>query len=258
MMRLVAAAMIVVGAACTRPSAVEHEASQTHSVESVDEVSGAAGDGGPDAHSRTGSDASHEEDAETEGSQGVVPSCPQQAPPTVAGTVTAPELTECSGMVASRAQSDLLWAHNDSGDTPSLYALGEDGRLRGVVTVTGAEAVDWEDIAIRAAGERDELVIGDIGDNDAKREHVVLYRVAEPVLEGDGSELEATEPAQALPVVYPDGPRDAEALFADPEDGTLYIVSKEWSTGISGLYRYPPPLRAGDIVTLDKLSLIHI
>ena len=57
-----------------------------------------------------------------------------------------PALVEASGLVASRAQPGLLWAHNDSGGAPEVFAIGEDGSDRGW-SVAGAAARDWEDMA---------------------------------------------------------------------------------------------------------------
>jgi hypothetical protein len=84
----------------------------------------------------------------------------------VAGHVRAPEATELSGLVASTAQKGVLWSHNDSGDRARLFALRTDGSLIASLDVPGAEAVDWEDIAV---GPDDTLLVGDIGDNGASR-----------------------------------------------------------------------------------------
>ena len=50
------------------------------------------------------------------------------------------------------------------------------GALVREVAVGGAEAVDWEDIAMRGRT----LYVGDIGDNLAQRPNVSVYRFAEP------------------------------------------------------------------------------
>ena len=44
------------------------------------------------------------------------------------GRIEAHQLVECSGLEVSPAQDDLLWAVNDGGNGPFLYALGMDGR----------------------------------------------------------------------------------------------------------------------------------
>ena len=103
------------------------------------------------------------------------------------GTIESPVARELSGLVRSRTQKDVLWAHNDSGDKPRLLAVSPTGRVLAEVAVTGAKALDWEDIA---AG-RGTLLIGDIGDNDAERPSIVVYRIDEPRVAGStGREAE--------------------------------------------------------------------
>jgi hypothetical protein len=138
------------------------------------------------------------------------------------GRVANPAANELSGLVRSRTQRDLLWSHNDSGGGPELYGLRADGRVAAHPQVTGAQAVDWEDIAAGPArGGGSLLYVGDIGDNGASRASVDVYRVAEPRVGAS-----ATDPAARLRLRYPDGPHDAEALLVDPIRGDLVIVTK--------------------------------
>jgi hypothetical protein len=130
-------------------------------------------------------------------------------------------LVEASGLAASRSLPGILWLHNDSGHDPLLIAIDTLGRLAATVRVAGAENVDWEDIAlVPCPGGGDCLLIGDIGDNRERRDHIVLYRVPEPTLTDS-----VTAPAEAFVFRYPDRPRDAEGLFFLP-DGHAYIVEK--------------------------------
>ena len=141
-------------------------------------------------------------------------------------------LHESSGLAASRRHPGIVWTHNDSGDAPVVYALDTSGRLVGRVRVTGAAALDWEDIALGPCASGDCLYIGDIGDNDAVRGEVQVYRVPEPE-PGDAD----TRPAERLTLTYPGGPRDAEALYVLPDTG-IYIVSKGRREPVA-LYRVP-------------------
>jgi hypothetical protein len=147
----------------------------------------------------------------------------------VAGRVTAPDATELSGLVASRTQSGILWAHNDSGDRARLFALRTDGSLVASLDVPGAEAVDWEDIAV---GPGDELLVGDIGDNDSVRSSIDVYRVPEPRLVSGPT---TTAPATRVRFTYPDGAHDAETLLADRRTGEVVVVTKRVD-GRSGVY----------------------
>jgi hypothetical protein len=136
----------------------------------------------------------------------------------VTGRVHDPSANELSGLVRSPSQPGLLWSHDDSGSGPVLFGLRADGRVVAHPTVTGAQAVDWEDIA---AAPGPLLYIGDIGDNDRSRPSVDIYRVREPPPGAD-----ATAPARRLRLRYPDGPHDAEALLVDPLRGDVIVVTK--------------------------------
>ena len=151
-------------------------------------------------------------------------------------TVAEPDLDEASGVAASRTYPGVLWAHDDSGGAAEVFAVGVDGGDRGRVTLEGAEAVDWEDMARCPApgGAGDVLYLGDIGDNGADRDHVTIYRVPEP----DPAAGAATG-VEALDLTYPDGPRDAESLVADPVTGDLYILDKDLGGGPVTAYRVP-------------------
>ena len=145
----------------------------------------------------------------------------------VTGTVQTAEAPELSGLVLSRSQPGVLWAHNDSGDRARVFALRTNGSVLADLDVPGAEAVDWEDIAIRGK----ELYAGDLGDNNRERASVDVYRFAEPQVPATGS----TSPATRLTLRYPDGAHDAETLLVDPRSGDIVIVTKDFS-GRSGIY----------------------
>jgi hypothetical protein len=164
----------------------------------------------------------------------------------VTGRVADPSANELSGLVRSRSQPDLLWSHDDSGSGPVLYGLRTDGRVAARPTVTGAAAVDWEDIA---AGPGGLLYIGDIGDNDRDRASIDVYRVREPPV-GDT----ATAPAARLRVHYPDGPHDAETLLVDPLRGDLIVITK--TLGSASAYRTSARLPAGSETTLGTAHAV--
>jgi hypothetical protein len=154
----------------------------------------------------------------------------------VTGRLAAPEATEISGLVAGPTQPGLLWAHNDSGDRARIFALRSDGSLIASLDVPGAEATDWEDIAV---GPGDDLLLGDIGDNRSARKDIDIYRVPEPRL---ADEPTTTAAATRLRLTYPDGAHDAETLLADPRTGEIVIVTKRLD-GRSGVYAGHAPAR---------------
>jgi hypothetical protein len=169
------------------------------------------------------------------------------------GTVATAQATELSGLVASPDQRGVLWTHNDSGDRPRVFALRADGSVLADLDVPGAEAVDWEDIAIgpEPSGGR-ALYVADIGDNAARRAAVDVYRFPEPRVPATGT----TAPATRLRLRYPDGPHDAETLLVDPRTGELAIVTKALS-GASGVY-VTRRARPGAVVTLRRAATLEL
>lgn len=164
----------------------------------------------------------------------------------ITGRVADPSANELSGLVRSRSQPDLLWSHDDSGAGAILFGLRADGRVAARPTVSGAQAVDWEDIATGPAADgRPLLYVGDIGDNASRRASVDVYRVPEPPVGAAD-----TAPAARLRLRYPDGAHDAEALLVDPLRGDLVIVTK--ALGAGRAYRGPARLPAGAQTTLHR------
>lgn len=162
----------------------------------------------------------------------VVSGCPVFQGPEVVGTVLAPEVSEASGLAASRRNPGVLWAHNDSGGGPRLFALDGTGRLLKSFELPGASASDWEDIAVGPGKETSapHLYIADIGDNRRRRKDgVVLHRVPEPAL--DPSEPAPKQaaflgPRETFRIRYPDGPEDAETLLVEPRTGEVVVITK--------------------------------
>ncbi len=145
------------------------------------------------------------------------------------GKIESGALRELSGIVASRRNPGVLYVHNDSGAAPRIYAINEKAQLLGVCNIEGAQARDWEDIAVGPGPEpnRPCVYVGDIGDNAAKRPEVIVYRVPEPPIDPLASFGELTTgPADALRLIYPDRPRDAETLLVDPLTRDIYLIAK--------------------------------
>ncbi|HMA40181.1 MAG TPA: hypothetical protein VKP10_08900 [Gemmatimonadales bacterium] len=147
------------------------------------------------------------------------------------GRFQSPRVTESSGVAVSRAHRGTLWTHNDSGDGPYLFATDLRGADRGAIRVSGARAVDWEDIALGPcplAGRQGAcLYIGDTGDNLERRRSVTVYAVPEPDPPTSPADTQrVTAAALALSVRYPDGSHDVEAMYVSPRDTAVYLISK--------------------------------
>ena len=163
-------------------------------------------------------------------------------------TLGNPHLAELSGLVASEQYPGTLWAHNDSGNEPRLFAVSLTGELRGQsadegMKVEGASLKDWE--AIARVGDR--LYIGEVGNNFNKSQNLGLYQVKEPTPTHSGS----LEVERFVKLRYPDQSGfppsdrwhfDCEAMFG--LDHFIYFITKNrpayrlWvQEGTANLYR---------------------
>jgi hypothetical protein len=183
--------------------------------------------------------------------------------PATLGRIDDRAIGESSGLAASRRNPGVLWTHNDSDDDPFVYCVDLRARTCGVWRVTGAEAFDWEDMAVGPGpgGAGSSLYMGDIGDNLDQRTEIVVYRVPEPAA-GEGvpaaprSAPAATARADALRLRYPDGPRNAEALLVHPVTGDLYVVSKE-AAG-ANVYKATAPVDPKSVTTLTRVTTLQL
>jgi hypothetical protein len=165
------------------------------------------------------------------------------------------DVPELSGLVASRAHPGVFWAHGDSGNDPILYAIDEQSRTLAELTVDGASAVDWEDIALDRHGN---LYIGDIGNNDSDRDDLAIHVLREPPLE-NGRHV---RPLRSIRFRYPDQTEkgelfnfDAEALFT--LDDALFIATKHLADTKTTLYRVPLAPARGEVV-LEKVTELSV
>jgi hypothetical protein len=132
-------------------------------------------------------------------------------------------VNEASGLVLA---GGLLWTNDDSGGPATVFGISTQGKL--VRQVALPQNVDWEDIAARGKT----LYVGDIGDNATARPGIVVYRGA-----------------QAIPLRYPDGAHDAEALLVD---GPRIVIVTKSVSGEAGIYtaRGPGVLRRAGTLQL--------
>ena len=166
-------------------------------------------------------------------------------------------LQESSGVAVSRSEPGLLWAFNDSGNLPFLFATDTSGTDRGSFVVTGATNEDWEAIALAPCGQSLCIYLADTGDNLERRRSVRLYRFAEPLAPaGTGAARRRTAMAQVLEVRYPGGARDVEAMFVDGK-GDIYLITKGFLSPVR-LYRVPARAWQAGRAVADSLGPLPI
>ncbi|MCC2686238.1 MAG: large protein [Paenibacillaceae bacterium] len=153
---------------------------------------------------------------------------------------------EFSGMAASHSNANVLYTHNDSGDTARFFAMNTDGELLGIYALDNATATDWEDMAVGPGpGGNSYVYLGDIGDNGSNRDgttrpRIAVYRTAEPTINNAGNPPDPNTVStttisssnwEKIIMKYPDGPHNTEAMMVDPQTGDLFIVLKEHASG---------------------------
>ncbi|MHA7834906.1 MAG: hypothetical protein ACX94A_10550 [Algiphilus sp.] len=153
-----------------------------------------------------------------------------------------PELKEISGL-APAATGDF-WGHNDHGNRARLFRLGRAGQALGRVVVKGSSNLDWEDIGRMPTPTGGCLLVGDIGDNLARRDSVHIEFIPEP-----GAEAREARVSGHLVFRYPDGPRDAEGIAYDQRDRQIYVLSKRETP--PALYRLPAPPDCSGMATAE-------
>jgi hypothetical protein len=177
------------------------------------------------------------------------------------GRITNAEITECSGLAVSRRNPGILWLHNDSGDSPRLFAVTETGEFRGIWILETARATDWEGLSWGPCGPDDPdhcLYVGDIGDNARIRSRIQVYRFREPRVPMNGKPArEIVTKVERFDCQYPNGPRNAETLLVDPQTAIPYIISKE-KRGQAEVFRFPASAKDGDTVILEPVGSLPL
>ena len=174
------------------------------------------------------------------------------------GVVNDDRLAESSGLASSILNPGFFWTHNDSGDLPRLFLIDRKGNTLAMLTVEGARATDWEDIASFRKGKDSYLIIGDVGDNRAKRQQHMLYIVKEPRIGREPDpRVSSLKLSMAVPFIYEDGPHNCESVAVDPTGHTIYLIGKEKGTGCKvyrlawPIERVTQPLTARTVATLE-------
>jgi len=134
------------------------------------------------------------------------------------------QLSEASGLAASRQFPERLYHINDSGETGKFFITGMDGKDTRSVRINDFDPEDTEALSLGPCPGKDSiscLYIGDIGDNDVKRKSIEIVVVDEV-----RNFSQTLKPRSRLKLVYPDGPHDAESMAVHP-NGDIYILTKE-------------------------------
>jgi hypothetical protein len=203
--------------------------------------SDATPDAGTDVRAETGT-----------GDDGGACGCAAYGAPAVSGTEPS-SLTELSGIVASRKNPGVLYAHNDSGSNSTLVVMSDAAAPLGQIVLSNVTAVDWEDVAVGPCDAGSCIFIGEIGDNSLAYPSRAVYRFAEPSISPATPIGTQMVTADALTFVYPDGRHNAETLLVEPTSGDIFVITKVANLA-STVYRMPKPFTPGVQTTMEKVG----
>jgi hypothetical protein len=149
-------------------------------------------------------------------------------------------MTELSGLVATRSG---YVAVNDGSDDPAARQIFYLDQKCQVTRTVGypSRPRDTEDLGLAPDGT---LWVADIGDNDADRDTIGLWRLPP-----------GAKKPQLLRLSYPDGAHDAEALLITPA-GTPIVVTK--TVAEAGVYEPVGALRAGRTTALKRVGSVTL
>ena len=178
------------------------------------------------------------------------------------GLIENDNLTEASGIAASRKNNNVFWLHNDSGNGNVIYAVNSSGDNLGTYTIDGITNRDWEDIAVGPGPNPDEeyIYIGDIGNNDLQFSEGYIYRIIEPdVSEFQEPVNETIYGTETITFQYQDGIiYDAETLMSDPVTKDLYVVTKRHGGNADYVFRAAYPQSTESTIILPQVAEINI
>jgi len=153
-------------------------------------------------------------------------------------------IQESSGLALSAKHDDLVYTMNDEGGAHAkVYAVKvSTGDVVGTADISGLPIEDPESITVDAAGK---LWLGDLGDNDHRRDDIAIYAFPEP-----GAGERTVSVADRYRIALPGGPQDVEGLLVQPQTDRVYLVSKN-EDGSGRIFELPDLKPGGTVQARD-------
>lgn len=193
----------------------------------------------------------------------VLLACQQQSNDDLKTLYSLPKkLKEVSG-ITYFTESKLLYTLEDSGNHNKIYALNPAGKIEKTITITNATNIDWEDIT---KDKKDNLYIGDFGNNDNTRQDLCIYKINKKELNKDNAAAD-----YKVSFSYPEQiefPPKKKEMFYDVEgffeyENYFYLFTKNRSKGFDGtafIYKIPnaagtqKAIKIGEFRTCDNYN----
>jgi hypothetical protein len=166
------------------------------------------------------------------------------------------EMSEASGIAWSMKNPGMIWAHNDSGNSNTLFLIDSTtGEFVARYVIGSTVNLDWEDMELSYGPIDGEyyIYIADTGDNNERRPHYTIYRFPEPVFQDE--HLGQIVPLNDLKIdrirfQFPDGSHDTEGMLVDPFTKDIFLVTKR--DVVSMLFVLPYPQQIDELYTIFK------
>lgn len=160
-------------------------------------------------------------------------------------------LKETSGIASSRKNPGKIWAHNDSGFPNHLYLIDTaTAEIVATYIITGATNTDWEDMEVVADPVTGVpyVYVANTGDNRQNRNDYEVFRFEEPEYQISDFGKQVALPQGIVSrhrFRYPERSHDVEALFVDPANLDVYLITKRDASSI--VFVMPHPYQSGSV-----------
>lgn len=169
------------------------------------------------------------------------------------GTLDTRNVSEASGLVASKMEpGKFIWT-NDSGKSATLYATGTDGKVVRTVQLKNFSNTDFEAMSLGPCPENKTescIFIGDIGDGIGWRSNfkIGIFK------ESDFWKNTSIAPVSTISYSYPRGDENAEAMFVT-NDGKIIVLSKNES-GVTESYLVESSARVTHLGSINLNNVV--
>jgi hypothetical protein len=163
-------------------------------------------------------------------------------------------LIESSGLLA--ISNNILWTHNDSGNTNDLFRIDTMGQITRTLRISNVQNNDWEDLAVDTQGR---VYICDTGNNNNNRTNLAIYRIPNPeTISGNTVTADiirySFEDQTAFPPPQNQRHYDVEGVIW--RNDSLLMFTKDRSTPFTGTIRlYAIPAMPGTHVAKQMGSI---
>lgn len=169
----------------------------------------------------------------------------------VVDTMARQEYNELSGIASSVTNPGVLYVHDDNAGTNTIPLTNAHGDDLGKLVLDNISTRNLEDIRVGPGPQagKSYIYLADIGDNNASRKTITVFRFEEPVLkELSGASVIHVQSIDKIELAYPKGAVNAETLLVDPVTKDIFVASKETSRSTIYAASYPQSLTSTTIL----------